>query len=57
MPEFCERGLPHYSGLQILRRLAAVRQAAKKARDPDMQKLWQNHAGYFLRQKGSTPKR
>jgi hypothetical protein len=42
---------------RTLRRLAAVRRAARKAQDPDMKKLWHNHAEYFLRQKGGSPKR
>ena len=47
MPEFAKKGLETDSGAEILRRLAAVRRAARKAEDADMRRLWLQHADYF----------
>ena len=45
MPDMC--GPPTDSGVEIMRRLAAVRRAARKAADADMRRLWLQHAEYF----------
>ena len=56
MPEFISKGLTKNSGVEIMRRLAAVRRAARKAEDPDMRRLWLQHAEYFYRKmKKCTP--
>ena len=47
MPENTKKGLTTNSGVQIMRRLAAVRRAARKAEDADMRRLWLQHADYF----------
>jgi len=47
MPEFAKKGPTKNSGVEIMRRLAAVRRAARKAEDADMRRLWLKHADYF----------
>jgi len=47
MPEFAKKGPTTNSGVEIMRRLAAVRRAARKAEDADMRRLWLKHADYF----------
>jgi hypothetical protein len=37
------------------KRLAAVRRAARKAKDPDMRRLWLSHADYFYRRMKNVP--
>ena len=47
MPETTKKELTKNSGVEIMRRLAAVRRAARKAEDADMRRLWLQHAEYF----------
>ena len=37
------------------KRLAAVRRAARKAEDPNMRRLWLQHAEYFYRKMKNVP--
>lgn len=37
------------------KRLAAVRRAARKAKDADMRRLWLSHADYFYRKMKNVP--
>jgi predicted CoA-binding protein len=50
MPESAKKGPTKNSGVEIMRRLAAVRRAARKAEDADMRRLWLQHAIYFYQE-------